>query len=120
MTESAKPEQPPRSSVSEFFREAWSQALLKVSTAEEEANKVLAKAGDLAGWRPEEVKKLAAEFTERLQSQRAQFEKSMDEGIARAVSRLKVPRRSDIDSLWTRLDKISERIDALRSKRGKA
>ncbi len=107
-------------SVSQFFREAWSQALVKVGAAEDEASRVLEKAGELAGWGPEEVRKLAAEFTLRLQSQRKEVERSLDEGVRRGVARLRVPHRDDLEQLWRRLDRVSERIDALTAKRGKS
>lgn len=106
-----------RPGLAEFFKEAWSQALIKVGAAEDEAAKVLHRAGDLAGWKPEDVRRLAKEFSERLASQRRDFEKSLDEGIHRAVSRVKLPRRDDLDGLVRRLDQVEARIEALRQKR---
>ena len=106
-----------KAGLADFFKEAWSQALLKVSAAEDEAAKVLHKAGDLAGWKPDDVKKLAKEFSERLMAQRKEFEKSLDEGIHRAVARVKFPRRDDLDALVRRLDQVEARIEALHQKR---
>ncbi len=103
--------------LADFFKEAWSQALLKVSAAEDEAAKVLHRAGDLAGWKPEDVKRLAKEFSERLTVQRKEFEKSLDDGIHRAISRVKIPRRDDLEALVRRLDQVEARIEALRQKR---
>lgn len=108
-----------RTSLGDFFKEAWSTALIKVSAAEEEAGRVLHRAGDLAGWGPEEVRRLAKEFGERLSAQRKEFEKSLDEGIDRAVARLKVPRREELETLWARLGRVGERLDALRARRQK-
>jgi polyhydroxyalkanoate synthesis regulator phasin len=106
-----------RARLADFFKEAWSQALLKVEAAEDEAARVLHRAGDLAGWRPDDVKRLAKEFTERLSAQRREFETSLDEGIHRAVSRLKLPRRDDLEALVRRLDQVEARIEALHQKR---
>jgi len=106
-----------KAGLADFFREAWSQALIKVSAAEDEAAKVLHRAGDLAGWKPEDAKRLAKEFSERLAVQRKEFEKSLDEGIHRAISRVKIPRRDDVEALVRRLDQVEARIEALRQKR---
>lgn len=106
-----------RPGLAEFFKEAWSQALIKVSAAEDEAAKVLHRAGDLAGWKPDDVRRLAKEFSDRLAAQRREFEKSLDEGIHRAVAHVKFPRRDDLDGLVRRLDQVEARIEALRQKR---
>ncbi len=106
-----------RPGLAEFFKEAWSQALIKVSAAEDEAAKVLHRAGDLAGWKPDDVRRLAKEFSDRLAAQRREFEKSLDEGIHRAVAHVKFPRRDDLDALVRRLDQVEARIEALRQKR---
>jgi polyhydroxyalkanoate synthesis regulator phasin len=105
------------SSLADYFRLAWSLALIKVSAAEDEALRVASRVGDLAGWGPEEVRRLAKVFTERLAAQRKEFERSLDEGIDRAVARLKVPRREEIDALWARLARVAERIEALAARR---
>lgn len=102
----------------EFFKEAWSQALIKVSAAEDEAAKVLHRAGDLAGWKPDDVRRLAKEFSDRLAAQRRDFEKSLDEGIHRAVAHVTFPRRDDLDAMVRRLDQVEARIEALRQKQG--
>jgi len=101
----------------DWFRDAWSQALVAVSTAEEEAGKVLHKVGDLAGWKPEDARRITKEFGERLAAQRREFEKTLDEQIGRALSRVKVPRREEIDALGKRVGRIAERIEALEARR---
>ena len=103
--------------MTDWFREAWSQAIVAVSTAEEEAGKVLHKAGDLAGWGPEEAKRLAKDFSEKLISQRKDLEKSLDDQVHKTLSRMKVPRRDEIEALQARVAKAAERIEALESKR---
>lgn len=99
----------------DWFKDAWSHALVAVSTAEEEAGRVLHKAGDLAGWGPDEVKRLSKEFAERLASQRNQFEKSVEEVVARTLSRTKIPSREQIEALQHRIERVSARIEALRA-----
>ncbi len=114
-TEQAAQEQRDRRVVVDWFKDAWSQALIAVNTAEEEAGRVLNKAGDLAGWGPEEVKRLSKEFAVRLASQRDQFEKSVEEVVARSLSRTKIPSREQIEALQHRIERVGARIEALRA-----
>lgn len=101
----------------DWFREAWTQALVAVSAAEEEAGKLLAKAGEVAGWKPDDARRYAKEFGERLASQRKELEKSLDERVNKALARVKVPRREELESLSKRLGRIEERIEALETRR---
>jgi polyhydroxyalkanoate synthesis regulator phasin len=103
----------------EMFKEAWSQALVGLNAAEQEAERIFAKLADVAGFSPEEVRRHAREFGERLSQQRKEIEKAIDEGVRRAASRFKVPTREDIQSLERRLDAISERIEVLARERGR-
>ncbi len=99
--------------IQSIFKEAWSQALAGVNAAEQEAEKVFEKLADAAGFSPDDVKRHAREFGERLQTQRREIEKAIDDGVRRAASRFRIPTRDDIDLLQKRLDTISERVDAL-------
>lgn len=101
----------------DWFREAWSQALLAVTTAEEDASRVLQRVGDLAGWRPEDARRYAKEFGERLVLQRKDFEKAVDDGVAKALSRVKIPRREEMEALTRRVNRIAERIEAIEAGR---
>lgn len=100
-------------SLPEQFREAWSHALAAVSSAEDEAQKALARVSDLAGWGPEEVRRHAREFAERLTGQRREIEKNIEAGVNRALSRVKLPKREEIARLQERVSSLSSRIDAL-------
>ncbi len=104
-----------RGRVAEWFREAWAQALVTVGAAEVEAGKVAQRAGELAGWRPDEVRSAAAEFGQRLATQR----RELDETLNRALGRVKVVQRQDVERLAKRVERIAERLDALESKRRK-
>src|SRR5260221_4006112 len=52
------------------FEKVWGQALLAVSTAEEEAGKALGKVAEVYGWSQDEVKRHVREFADKLASQR--------------------------------------------------
>lgn len=96
-----------------MFKEAWSNALAGVNAAEQEAEKVLNKMADAAGFSPEDVRRHAREFGERLQGQRKELEKAIDEGVRRASKSLKVPTKSDLDAIEQRLTTLTEKVEAL-------
>jgi polyhydroxyalkanoate synthesis regulator phasin len=96
-----------------IFKEAWSNALAGVNAAEQEAEKVLARIADAAGFSPEDVRRHAREFGERLSTQRREIERAIDEAVRRAANRFRIPTREDIEGLQKRLDAVAERVDAL-------
>jgi poly(hydroxyalkanoate) granule-associated protein len=99
--------------VRETFKEAWSQALVGLNAAEQEAEKVISKIADAAGFTPEEVRRHAREFAERLQTQRKEIEKTIDDAVKRAASRFKLPSREELEDLRQRVDAISARVEAM-------
>ncbi len=99
--------------VRETFKEAWSQALVGLSAAEQEAEKVIGKIADAAGFTPDEVRRHARDFADRLQAQRKEIEKAIDDAVKRASSRFKLPSRDELDGLRQRVDAIAARVDAM-------
>jgi hypothetical protein len=96
-----------------LFKEAWSNALAGVNAAEQEAEKVLARIADAAGFSPEDVRRQAREFGERLTNQRREVERAVDEAVRRAANRFRIPSREDIEALERRLDAVAQRLDQL-------
>jgi polyhydroxyalkanoate synthesis regulator phasin len=96
-----------------IFKEAWSNALAGVNAAEQEAEKVLARIADAAGFSPDDVRRHAREFGERLTTQRREIEKAIDDAVRRAANRFRIPTKEDIETLQKRLDAVAERVDAL-------
>lgn len=116
-TETVKPEPAKdKKGLAEVFEKVWGQALLAVSSVEEEAQKVAQRLAETAGWSQEEVRRQVRELTVRLAGQRRDLERNVEEGVKRAVSRLKVPRREELQAFEERLNRISQRIDALSQK----
>ena len=107
----------PKVGLSEWFRDAWTQAMTAVGAAEEEAGRILGRAGELAGWSPEEIRKVVKELGEKLAAQRRQLEQSIDEGVARAVARVRIPTRENVAEIRARVERIAARIDALQNRR---
>jgi polyhydroxyalkanoate synthesis regulator phasin len=99
--------------IREVFKEAWSHALAGVNAAEQEAEKVFSRLADTAGFSPEDVRRHAREFGERLQAQRKELERAIDDGVKRAATRLKVPTKGDLEAIEKRLDEITARLDEL-------
>ncbi len=101
----------------ERFRAAWSQALVGLNAAEAEAEKAIAKIADAAGFTPEDVRRQAREFGERLQLQRREIERSLDEAVKKATSRFKLPSRDEVEELRKRVENIAARLEALTNAR---
>lgn len=93
----------------ELFQQIWSQALVTVTGAEEEAQRLLSRAQGIVGWSQDEARRLG----ERLASQRREMERRVEEAVKTSVARLRVPRREEIVQLTTRLEALSKRIEAI-------
>ncbi len=103
--------------IRETFKEAWSQALVGLNAAEQEAEKVIGKIADAAGFTPDDVRRHAREFAERLQTQRKEIEKTIDDAVKRATSRFRLPSRDELDGLRQRVDAIAARVEAIAKER---
>jgi polyhydroxyalkanoate synthesis regulator phasin len=97
----------------EIFKDAWSHALAGVNAAEQEAEKVFTRLADAAGFSPDDVRRHARDFGERLTTQRREIEKSIDDAVRRAANRFRLPTKEDVESLQKRLDSIAQRVESL-------
>ncbi|WP_242395302.1 phasin family protein [Anaeromyxobacter oryzisoli] len=104
--------------IQQIFREAWSNALAGVNAAEQEAEKVLERIADAAGLSPEDVRRNAREFGERLAAQRRELERAIDDGVRRAANRFRIPGQEELDALRKRLDAVAEKVEALSKEKG--
>ena len=102
-----------------LFKEAWSNALAGVNAAEQEAEKVLTRIADAAGFSPDDVRRQAREFGERLANQRREVERAVDDAVRRAANRFRIPSREDIEALQRRVDEVAQRVDALAKEKEK-
>jgi poly(hydroxyalkanoate) granule-associated protein len=106
-----------RRSSQDLFKDLWSQALVTMGTAEDEVRKLLERLSEVVEIKPEDVKHYGKELSERLRTQRKDLEKSVEEGIRKALGRLKVPSREEVDALRGKLDDLSVRLERLTSRR---
>lgn len=97
----------------EVFHQVWTQALMAVTEAEEEAAKLIGRLQDVFGWSQEEARKQVREITERLASQRRDAERRMEEAVKHSIGMLKIPRREELAQLSARVDELTRRVDAL-------
>jgi polyhydroxyalkanoate synthesis regulator phasin len=97
----------------EVFERVWSQALVAVSAAEDEASKVVSRVAEVATLSQEEVRRHVRELAERLSTQRRELERRVEDGVQRGVAHLVIPRREQLQDVERRLEKIAERMDAL-------
>lgn len=107
----AGPQGSDRRSSQELFRDLWSQALVTVGAAEEEVKKLLERLGDALD--PQDVQRYRRELADRLRTQRKDLERSVEEGIRRALGRLRVPSREELESLRAKVEELGERLDRL-------
>jgi polyhydroxyalkanoate synthesis regulator phasin len=113
MAEMDQPESQSPPSPQGKLERLWSQALLAVSSAGEEAGRAAQALAERAGLNPEEIRRHVRDFTDRLAVQRRDFERGVEEASKKALSTLKVPRREQIQELQNRLDKLERRLGAL-------
>ena len=110
-TDGATPEKDRERRLPDLFRDAWTQALSAVSNAEDEAQKALARV-----WSPDDVRKHAQAFSEKLVGQRRDVERSIDAGVKRTLARSKLPRREQVEALRARAAALAIRLDAVAQK----
>ncbi|WP_338866865.1 phasin family protein [Myxococcus stipitatus] len=109
-----KPEAPrEKNPVAETFERIWSQALLAVNTAEEEASRAVQKVAAVAGWSQDEVKRQAQAFSDRLAGHRKDLEHNVEDRVRAALLLMKLPRREELQAFGSRLDRLAERIQEL-------
>jgi polyhydroxyalkanoate synthesis regulator phasin len=97
----------------EIFKELWSQALVAVGQAEEEARRLLERLSQVIDLNPEELQRYGRDFAERLRAQRGELEHTVEEGIKRAMASLNIPSRSELDDIRARLDTLNKRFERL-------
>jgi hypothetical protein len=100
------------------FEEAWAQALVSVNAAEQEAEKVMARVAEAAGFSQDDVRRHAREFGERLRAQRSEIERTLDDAVKRFTSHLRVgPSSDELEALRKRVDAVAARLETLEKQR---
>jgi polyhydroxyalkanoate synthesis regulator phasin len=104
--------------IERIFREAWSRAVTGVTAAEQEAEKVLGRMADAAGFSAEDLRRQARDLGDRLQAQTREIEKAIDEGVRKAAGQLQAPAQRELEALKKRMDDLTARIEAMGRPKG--
>ena len=100
------------------FEDAWAQALVSVNAAEQEAEKVMTRVAEAAGFSHDDVRRHAREFGERLRAQRSEIERSLDDAVKRFTGHLRlVPSTDELEELRKRVDAVAARLEAIEKQR---
>jgi polyhydroxyalkanoate synthesis regulator phasin len=102
-----------RRPVVEALERMWAQAVTAMSSVEDEAARVVQRAQTVAGWSQEEVRRQMTDLAERLAAQRRELEEGLEERVRTALTRLRVPRREEVQALTARVDRVAERLEKL-------
>jgi polyhydroxyalkanoate synthesis regulator phasin len=102
-----------RRMVSDLLGEFWSQAVLTAGLAEDEARRLVERLARIVMLQPDDVQRYRAELTRRLSTQREQLERGIDGAVQQALSRLRLPGKSEFASLRQRVADLSSRLDRL-------
>jgi len=102
-----------RRPVVEALERMWAQAVSAMSRVEDEAARVVQRAQTVAGWSQDEVRRQMTDLAERLAAQRRELEEGLEERVRTALTRLRVPRREEVQALTARVDRVAERLEKL-------
>lgn len=99
--------------LADYVRDAWSQAIVAVNTAEEEVQRFLGRISDFVEVGPEEAKRLAFELTVRLNNERSELEERLEHNVRRTLSSFRLPSSADVAALDARVNRIEARLERL-------
>jgi polyhydroxyalkanoate synthesis regulator phasin len=118
-TDAAQDQTPPNALV-EFAREAWTQALVAVNATEEEVQRIVSRVSGWVEMGPEEARRLRAELSDKLRSERDQLEAGIESAVKKALMPFRVPSMEDLAALHARVSVLEARVDRLITRRQSA
>jgi polyhydroxyalkanoate synthesis regulator phasin len=99
------------------IQETWSKALLAASSAEEQAQALAGRVGHLLdGSTPQQ---LISEVAGKLQTQRQELTGHVHQAVKTAMDRLRLPTRTDVEALRSKIAELEARLGAMEGKAGK-
>lgn len=99
-------------SVPEVLRETWLAALGAFSFAENEAKKIGERLSKIGIFSPKEREKILKEIRKRIEKNRKLLEAKIEEGIDKALHRLRIPTQKEIKNLQARVNALSKKVEA--------
>lgn len=102
------------SSLSESLQRAWNDALAATASVEEDLKRKLGQFLSRSGLQhgSEEVARVAADLSRRLQRNREEIERTFDETMRAAMTKVRDPLLEEIASLRGRAEKLAQRIES--------
>ena len=99
------------------LKSAWRETVGNYATDDSQTKNLMGRLVEFGTLTRDEAKKLVGETKERIEQNRRELDRRVDESIKAATARLTLPSDDDIAGLNQKLDAIEQRIAALEQKR---
>jgi polyhydroxyalkanoate synthesis regulator phasin len=106
-----------RSSFLGRLKDAWKESVGTYATDDGETKHLFARLVDFGTLSRDEAVKLLGESRSKIEQNRRELERRVDESIKKATSRLHVPSQAEIEQLSGEIEAIERRIAAIESRR---
>ena len=98
------------------LQEAWQSTLGRFATAEDGSRNLIQRLVEWGKLTGDEGKTLLADWRKAIENNRRQLERRVDEAVHQSLIRFKLPSRAELDALATQLDRLEQRVRALRQR----
>lgn len=97
---------------------AWRASVGTYATDEGETRNLLQRLVEFGSLSQKEAKEALADMRSRIEENRKELDKRVDESLKRATARLTVPSPAEIEQLRARVDELEERVKDAEARRG--
>ena len=105
----------------EVVREGFFQTLGKIAVtrdaAENAVSRTVSRLVELGKLTQEEATKFTGEIKGRIERNRSELERRIDEGVSQAMSAVRFPKREELDTLRERVVQLEKMIEQVESKK---
>jgi len=98
------------------LQEAWQSTLGRFATGEDGSRNLIQRLVEWGKLTGDEGKALLADWRKAIENNRRQLERRVDEAVHQSLIRFKLPSRAELDALATQLDRLEQRVRALRQR----
>jgi polyhydroxyalkanoate synthesis regulator phasin len=107
-----------RTGIVSRLKDAWKETVGAYATDEGATKNLFARLVDFGALSRDEAVRLVADTKARIEQNRSELDRRIDESIRRTATRLRVPSPDEIKALDTQVSSIERRLAALEQKRG--
>ncbi len=111
------PDQNERAGFLSRVQETWRQTVGKFATDEGETKTLFNRLSELGTVSRDEATRLVQEVRGRIEDNRKELDRRIDESVKTATKRLSLPSRAEIEALDQKLASMTERLAKLESRR---